>query len=280
MSATEHADRPGHAGLAEQTWVVTGSSGSVGRCVVAGLAPLVGNLRLVDIVPPVDTVPHNSAFTLADVRDYGAIAAALEGADGVVHLGGIPDEAHFADLVHSNIIGSHHVFEAARVLGIPRVVYASSNRATGFHPVTSMLTPDMPGRADGLYGATKLAVEAVGRVYADKFGLQVVNVRIGTYLTEPTNERHLATWLSPRDCVAAFVAAMTAPDVQYATFYGVSANTRRFWSLDAGVALGFTPLDDSEIYADRVAPWPGRTDVQGGGFASPEYTLDRQRPLT
>ena len=61
MSATEHA------GLAEQTWVVTGSSGSVGRCVVAGLAPLVGNLRLVDIVPPADTVPHNSAFTLADV---------------------------------------------------------------------------------------------------------------------------------------------------------------------------------------------------------------------
>ena len=126
----------------------------------------------------------------------------------------------------------------------------------------------------------ELAVEAVGRVYADKFGLQVVNVRIGSYLVEPLDERHLATWLSPRDCVAAFVAAMTAPDVQYATFYGVSANTRRFWSLDASIALGFTPVDDSEIYADRVAPWPGRTDVQGGAFASPEYTLDRQRPLT
>lgn len=268
-----------HTHLADSTWVVTGSSGSVGRCLVAGLAPLVGHLRLVDIVPPEAPLPDRCAFTLADVRDYGATAAALEGADGVVHLGGIPDEAHFADLVHSNIIGSHHVFEAARVLGIPRVVYASSNRATGFHPVTTMLTPDMPGRADGLYGATKLAVEAVGRVYADKFGLQVVNVRIGSYLAEPVNERHLATWLSPGDCVAAFVAAMTAPDVQYATFYGVSANTRRFWSLDAGIALGFTPVDDSEAYADRVSPWPGRTDVQGGGFASPEYTLDRQRPL-
>ncbi len=264
--------------LATQTWVVTGSSGSVGRCVVDGLIGVVGTLRLVDIVAP-DRIPDGATFTLADIRDYGAVAAALEGADGVVHLAGIPDEAHFADMVQSNIIGSHHVFEAARVLGIPRVVFASSNRATGFNPVTTMVDPDMPGRADGLYGATKLAVEAVGRVYADKFGLQVVNVRIGSYLLEPTNERHLATWLSPRDCVAAFVAAMSAPGVAYATFYGVSANTRRFWSLDAGIALGFVPVDDAEQYADRVAPWPGRTDVQGGGFASPEYTLDRQRPL-
>lgn len=264
--------------LAHQTWVITGSSGSVGRCLVDGLTGVVGTLRLVDIVAP-ERVPDGCSFTLADVRHYGATAAALEGADGVVHLGGIPDEAHFADLVESNIIGSHHVFEAARALGIPRVVYASSNRATGFHSVTTMLDPDMPGRADGLYGATKLAVEAVGRVYADKFGLQVVNVRIGSYLEVPTNERHLATWLSPRDCVAAFVAAMTAPDVDYATFYGVSANTRRFWSLDAGIALGFVPQDDAERYAGVVAPWPGRTDVQGGGFASPEYTLDRQRPL-
>lgn len=272
------APRPADA-LATQTWVVTGSSGSVGRCVVDGLVGVVGTLRLVDIVAP-EHVPAGCTFTQVDIRHYSAIAAAIEGADGVVHLAGIPDEAHFADMVQSNIIGSHHVFEAARALGVPRVVYASSNRATGFHSVTTMLDPEMPGRADGLYGATKLAVEAVSRVYADKFGLQVVNVRIGSYLVEPTNERHLATWLSPRDCVAAFVAAMSAPDVQYATFYGVSANTRRFWSLDAGIALGFVPVDDSEQFADRVSPWPGRTDVQGGGFASPEYTLDRQRPLS
>ena len=275
MSADPHT--PAET-LATQTWVVTGSSGSVGRCVVDGLIGVVGTLHLVDIVAP-GHVPDGATFTLADIRDYAAIAAALEGADGVVHLAGIPDEAHFADLVESNIIGTHHVLEAARTLGIRRVVYASSNRATGFNPVTTMLDPDMPGRPDGLYGATKLAVEAMGRLYVDKFGLQVVNVRIGSYLEEPTNERHLATWLSPRDCVAAFVAAMTAPGVDYATFYGVSANTRRFWSLDAGFALGFTPVDDAEQYADRVAPWPGRTDVQGGGFASQEYTLDRQRPL-
>lgn len=265
--------------LAHQTWVVTGSSGSVGRCVVDGLVGVVGTLRLVDIVVP-HHLPDGTTFTLADIRDYGAIAAALEGADGVVHLAGIPDEAHFADLVESNILGTHHVLEAARVLGIRRVVYASSNRATGFNPVTTLLDPDMPGRPDGLYGASKLAAEALGRLYVDKFGLEVVNVRIGSYLEVPTNERHLATWLSPRDCVAAFIAAMSAPEVGYATFYGVSANTRRFWSLDAGIALGFTPSDNAEQYADSVAPWPGRTDVQGGGFASQEYTLDRQRPLS
>lgn len=39
--------------------------------------------------------------------------------------------------------------------------------------------------------------EALGRLYADKFGLEVVCIRIGSFLAEPTEARHLSTWLMP-----------------------------------------------------------------------------------
>jgi uronate dehydrogenase len=135
----------------------------------------------------------------------------------------------------------------------------------------------MPVRPDSFYAVSKVAVEALGRLYADKFGLEVVNVRIGSYDEQPRNVRHLSTWLSPADCVAAFVAAMTAPQVRYATFYGVSNNTRRFWSLDAGAALGFRPVDDAESFAASLPPESGPFEQQSGAFTAADYTLDKQR---
>ena len=87
------------------------------------------------------------------------------------------------------------------------------------------------------------------------------------------------TWLSPDDCVAAFLAAMTAPGVRYATMYGVSRNTRRWWDLAAGQALGFEPHDDAERYAAELESGipADPSAVQGGAYAAPEYTVDRQR---
>jgi uronate dehydrogenase len=135
----------------------------------------------------------------------------------------------------------------------------------------------MPARPDSFYAVSKVAVEALGRLYADKFGLEVVNVRIGSFEEQPRNVRHLSTWLSPADCVAAFVAAMTAPGVRHATFYGVSNNTRRFWSLEAGNALGFHPVDEAELYAASLPPDDSPFECQSGAFTAPEYTLERQR---
>jgi uronate dehydrogenase len=72
---------------------------------------------------------------------------------------------------------------------------------------------------------------------------------------------------------------MTAPDLTFATFYAVSRNTRGWWDLTAGAALGFEPRDDAERYADDVVPEGQPTPPdgpQGGIYASPAYTLERQ----
>ena len=264
--------------LGEQTWLVTGAAGRVGRCVVAGLQGRVGELRAADLALPLAGGSTGGIELLSlDVRDLAACAAAMRGADGVVHLAGIPDEADFADLVDTNIVGTHHVLEAARRVGVRRVVVASTNRTTGFYSAATEVDPAMPVRPDSFYAVSKVAVEALGRLYADKFGLEVVNVRIGSFEEQPRNVRHLSTWLSPGDCVAAFVAATSAPGVGYATFYGVSNNARRFWSLDAGIELGFHPVDDAEVFAASLPPEAAPLEHQSGAFTDPEYTLERQR---
>lgn len=265
--------------LAQQRWVLTGAAGTIGSALRAGLAERVAELVLVDVVQLAADHPREQP-RIADVRDTAAITAACAGADGIVHLAGIPDETDFAALAAVNVVGTYRVLEAARVTGAGRVVLASSNHATGMYPATAgepPLDPDRVVRPDSLYGVSKVAGEAVGRMYADKFGLAVAAIRIGSFQPTPRNERELSTWLSPRDCLAAVLAAMTAPGLRFAAFYGVSRNTRRWWDLAAGEALGYHPQDDAEEHAARLAGAGGAYPFQGGAFAEPGYTLERHR---
>jgi uronate dehydrogenase len=248
------------------TVVLTGAAGQVGRAVRAGLRGVAARVVLADLVEIGSPGPGERSVVL-DVRDQEAVVAALAGADAVVHLGGIPDEAPLPDLLESNVLGTHHVLEAARVHGLRRVVLASSNRLTGFYPTSRAVSASDVPRPDGLYGVSKVAMEALARLYADKFGVSVVCLRIGSFETTPTDPRHLSTWLSPRDCVGFVNAALTAPDVHFEAAYAVSANTRAFWTLNP--ALGYTPVDNAETFGITGE----FTGVQGGTYAEKEYTL-------
>ncbi len=260
--------------LADQTWVLTGAAGRIGTSVRPSIAEQVGRLRLVDRVPVTPEYEGEESF-VADLRDRAATSEALAGVDGVLHLGGISDEAPFDDLCAVNILGTFTVVEAARVAGVARFVYASSNRVTGFYPASTIVGPDIPTRPDSLYAVSKVAGEALGSLYADKFGLSFVSVRIASFEEAPLDRRHLSTWLSPRDCASALLAAMRAPGVKYAAFYAVSANTRGWWDLTPGHRLGFDPVDNAEDYADAIelGPAPPPDYPQGGVNASPERTL-------
>ncbi|MGW0564962.1 NAD-dependent epimerase/dehydratase family protein [Streptomyces sp. NPDC003016] len=238
-------------------------------------------LILLDRVPLRREAENEDVHTV-DLRDAAAVESALAGADRVLHLGGVPDEAPLPDLLEANVLGTHHVLEAARRTGIKRVVLASSNRVTGFYPASHLTGPQEPVRPDGLYGVSKAAVEALGRLYADKFGLSVVCLRIGSFERLPTEPRHLATWLSPRDAVGYIRAALTAPpSIRFATAYAVSDNTRRFWELPDPAELAYTPVDNAELHAAAIpaADSPADPTVpQAGPYSLPEFTLKHLRP--
>ncbi|MFF4652585.1 NAD-dependent epimerase/dehydratase family protein [Streptomyces sp. NPDC001380] len=262
------------------TVAMTGAAGTIGSVVRKALRRDVGRLILLDRVP-LRPEAENEDVRTVDLRDAAALEAALTGADRVLHLGGIPDEARLPDLLEANVLGTHHVLEAARRTGIERVVLASSNRVTGFYPVGELTGPQDPVRPDGLYGVSKVAVEALGQLYADKFGLSVICLRIGSFEHMPTEARHLATWLSPRDAVGYVRAALTAPpSTRFAAVYAVSANTRRFWELPDPSVLAYAPVDDAELHAGNIpgADFPiDPTAPQAGPYALPEFTLEHLR---
>lgn len=228
--------------------LVTGAAGRVGQLVTPELLRLGCQLRLLDIRP----VPDADDAFVADVRDGAALEAAMAGVDGVLHLAGIPREAPFADICATNIAGDHAVFEGARRAGVRRVVYASSIHAVGFTPRVPLLRADVPPRPDTYYGASKVLGEALGRLYADRHGMQVACIRIGTCFPRPFAARHLATWLSPGDAARLVRACLTAPELDFAVLYGISANTRGWWDLEPAHALGYQPQDNAEMYAADI----------------------------
>jgi uronate dehydrogenase len=250
--------------------LLTGAAGRIGSCLREGLRGAALELRLTD-VRTIDDLSAGETFAPAALEDADAVARAVAGTQAVIHLGGVPDEAAFDVLEGPNLRGAFNVFEAARRAGVRRVVYASSNRITGFYPASRHLGGTEPVRPDGLYGVTKAFGEALGRLYADKFGLEVICVRIGSFEDRPWESRHLTTWLSPADAVRLFSACLDAPDVGFEVIYGVSANARRWWDLGPAARLGYQPEDDAERYAEDLPDHDEGSEVQGGRFAWPDY---------
>jgi uronate dehydrogenase len=244
--------------------LITGAAGRIGTVLRRGLAH---ELRLTDIEEPAGA---EHEFVRADLTDAGAVDRAVGGVDAVVHLGAVPDEAAFEAIAGPNLHGAFHVFDACRRLGVNRIVYASSNHATGMYPVGEPLDETCVPRPDGLYGASKVYGEALGRMYAERFGLEFVALRIGSFAERPRDRRALHTWLSHGDCVRLVEAALTAPDVGFTIVYGVSANTRRWWPHDdAARRIGYAPRDDAEAYADGL-DGPDY-DLQGGPNPDPAF---------
>lgn len=251
------------------TVLITGAAGRLGTVLRHGLRA--HRLRLTDIERPAGLGPDED-FVHADLTDAHAVDRAVSGVDAVAHFGAVPDEAPFGTIAGPNLHGAFHVFDACRRLGVRRVVFASSNHATGMYPVGEPLDETAAPRPDGLYGASKVFGEALGRMYADRFGLEVVALRIGTCEERPPHARALATWLSHPDLVRLVDAALTAPDVGFTVVYGVSANTRRWWpETDAARKLGYTPQDDAEAYAAEVEGVGPTWERQGGANTDPAH---------
>lgn len=239
--------------------LVTGGAGLVGSYLRHGLPALGWQLRTLDLVDVSDPV-EGEEVVRADIHDGDALARAMRDVAAVVHLAGIPTEAAFADICAANIDGTYRVFEAARAAGVRRIVYASSNHAVGFTPRQELAGVDVPPRPDTFYGVSKAFGEALARYYVDRHGMQVVCLRIGSCCPVPTSVRMLSTWLSPGDMARLAHACLSTPDLDFAVVYGISANTRGWWDLAPGRALGYEPVDDAEKYATQVLAECGEPD--------------------
>lgn len=252
--------------------LITGAAGQLGALMRELLAEHAVSLRLSDITSITDLAP-NEEFVAADLADGAAVADLVAGCDGVVHLGGISVERNFDLIESANLRGVYNLYEAARLNGMPRIIFASSNHTIGYYDQSTRLDASAPFRPDSLYGVSKIFGEAVAQLYFEKFGQESALVRIGSCTPKPENWRMLSTWFSPADFASLIVAAFRAPRLGCTVVWGQSANDMGWWDNSHAAFLGWTPKDNAQAYAEeirRTVPRPDAEDAiakyQGGVF--------------
>ena len=264
--------------------LVTGAAGSIGTVVCAGLVALGHEVAGLDL--GAEPEGFGGAWFTADCADADAVDSVFDvlaqagPLDGVVHLASIPDEAPLPTILQSHVVTTGALLDAMVAHGVSRIVYASSNHAVGRTPRTELLTDAVPPRADTFYGVGKVAAEALLRLYSDRYAVDAVAMRIGSFLPRPETRRHLSTWLSHDDAVRMVHAGLTAPEPGFAVLYGISDNTRAWWDLEPGRRLGYHPEDDAESFAAQIESVPeGDADrVEAAHVGGPFVTERYYRP--
>lgn len=179
----------------------------------------------------------------------------------IVHLGYAIGELNNQPerAIQINVNGTNEIFQIARVLGLKRVVWASSGAAYGYHPTipaeAEPLREDAKMNPLSLYGACKLFNEHVAEDYARRFGLDHIGFRLtsiyglgrssrrligrdfysrlvehavaGEAYTTPLPEQ-VFNWTYVEDVARAFHTALRAPKPQVRIFnVSGDANTVR-----------------------------------------------------
>lgn len=241
--------------MTDQTILITGAAGGVGSLLRPRIAKSGRTLRLLDIVPT-PSPGQGEEVVVGSVTDLDAMTEVCQGVDTIIHLGGQSREHTIDNVLELNVKGSYVTLEAARLAGVRTVVLASSNHAAGFSERDGIpdggLPADTPPRPDTLYGLSKVGIEAAGRLFADRYGLNVICTRIGSWFETPPGVRGLATWLSPDDGARMVEACIAAESPGYRIIWGISRNSRRWFSLAEGEAIGYDPQDDAEGYAAEL----------------------------
>jgi len=252
--------------------LITGGAGLIGRILIdrlqAHYALTSFNLQAAPGIPSL----------VGNLTDFPAVLHACQGQDMVIHLAADPRvDSPWASTLPHTIVGTHHVFEAARQAGVSRLVCASSQHATaGFYldepykaiiegryqdvpPSYPLLDETCPIRPDGYYGTAKAFGEALGSYYWDYHHVPSFHLRIGWVLAtdDPTFAAlALTLWLSHRDVTQVVRRCLEAPpSLGYDVFYATSDNTWKIWSIArAQQRLGYQPEDRA---GDTLTPDPG-----------------------
>jgi uronate dehydrogenase len=263
-----------------KTILMTGAGGGVGTHLRRELAGKYA-LRLSDYgkLKPA----KGETFVQGDISKMSDMLRATRGVDAIVHLGGYSVEGAWDDILSANIIGCYNVFEAAHRNGVKRILFATSNHAVGFYRRDQVIDHRVYIKPDGRYGVSKVFGEALGSLYADKYGMEVFCMRIGNVNDAPIDKRRLSIWISPRDMAQLVTIGIEHPEIRFEIVYGVSNNRRSWYDNSNATRLGYRPQDDSEAFAAEVLarekPGDPRAETyQGGTFVHVE-AVENPAPL-
>jgi nucleoside-diphosphate-sugar epimerase len=179
--------------------VVTGGAGKAGRAVVRDLLEHGYDVVSVDLLR--DPNLTEGQQLVADLTDYGEAVDALKGADAVVHLAAIPapglkpDELTF----RVNTTSTYNVFAAAPLLGLRRVVWASSETTIGLPferelPRYAPIDEEHPLLPESSYALSKVVSEEMARQFSRWNGIPHVGLRFSNVMEPHDYERFPGFW--------------------------------------------------------------------------------------
>jgi uronate dehydrogenase len=264
-----------------KTVLITGAAGDVGTHLARELSGKY-KFRLSDRRPMKPA--KGQSFAKADISKMADALRITKGVDAIVHLGGYSVEGPWEAILQANIIGCYNVFEAARRNGVKRILFPTSNHATGFYRRDYTIDHRVYPKPDSRYGVSKVFGEALGSLYADKYGMEVFMMRIGNVNPGPIDKRRLSIWFSPRDLAQLVAIGIDHPGIRFEIVYGVSGNKRSWYDNSNATRLGYQPLDDSEEFAAEVLAREKPSDDpiaeahQGGIFCTAEEVPNPAAP--
>jgi NAD dependent epimerase/dehydratase len=170
--------------------LVTGAGGFIGSHLVDALVTrgaLVrafvrynsrGSLGLLHQLP--ESVRSQVEILYGDLRDTAAVEGAVLGVTHVFHLGAliaIPySYFHPVEVVETNVMGTLNILQAARSVGVERVVHTSSSEVYG----TALYVPieeSHPLQGQSPYSASKIGADKIVESYYCAYSLPVVTLR-------------------------------------------------------------------------------------------------------
>ncbi|WP_454193017.1 NAD-dependent epimerase/dehydratase family protein [Paenibacillus sp. Marseille-Q7038] len=226
--------------------LITGAAGKIGSCLAAGLR----ETGKYDVLATDIVGDETKKIQPLDVTNSDQLLELTKGVDTILHIGWAKDEEDFlGKVLPINVTGAYYLYEAARCNGVKRVIFSSSNHATGFYKVGEEVDVNDPYRPDSFYGLSKCYIELLGRLYSDKHGISSINIRIGNFPgdNKPHSERAAHIWISERDLVQLADKCIEAPEIhKFLSLYGTSANTDNYYDIRYLKSLiGYEPQDDA-----------------------------------
>lgn len=224
---------------------VTGSAGRLGWRLIESFAAR-HEIVAFDRADPPDEPPAGVRYVRGDLREADAVCRACAGAEAVIHLGAIssrtPDVAP-AEILAVNVLGTHHVLEAAQRTGAGVVVMASSLCAIGLpdsvedHGLSYLpLDEEHPCRPRHTYDLSKRLAELMAETFSRLTGVSTICLRFPALidvrgdlwfareLREAAPRLVLGDYLDFSDAIGAIDAAMRRRDLGHQVIF-INAET-------------------------------------------------------
>ncbi|KPK11538.1 MAG: NAD-dependent dehydratase [Acidithiobacillales bacterium SG8_45] len=176
--------------LRNKKLLVTGADGFIGSHLTEALVRAGYNVRAFSLYNSFGTwgwldhlpgeIKDSVEVVCGDIRDPYGVKEAMRGCDIVMHLAAliaIPYSYHSPDTyVDTNIKGTLNILQAARELGVKKVVHTSTSEVYGTGRFVPM-TEEHPLQGQSPYSATKIAADQLAYSFYASFGLPVTIIR-------------------------------------------------------------------------------------------------------